>query len=443
MNIKFNKRIVVFFCVILFSCKPGIDIPTPQSGSADFSRTVYIGGSYLAGYQDGALSKDGQKKSIPVLLSGGFLLTGGKSPVTAWMPEGISVGLTFKANPFRTKYKLANHTDCLNATSLFPESDFVAVSIALTYFQNTTSTFDNFSIPFASVKDFFNPAFGASYMAGNSNPYYYRMASNPGTSTVFSELKNRNATFVVIWTGMEDIYNYAQLGGDCPPIPSASQFSVYLDSLLSAMKKTGAKGVLANIPDISSFPYYTLIPSIGITLDKNKADSLNNSLQGAFTYHEGKNGFQIEDTTLPFPYRLSREGEYILLNTPLDSVRCHKMGLFFPLPGRYILDSTEITTINRAVREYNNVLYHKAYEYGFAFANINSYFNSVKSGIKLNGVSFDLNFVSGGFFSLDGFHPNQKGYAMLASVFIEAINMKYESSLPPVYCQDCTGVQFP
>ena len=38
-------------------------------------------------------------------------------------------------------------------------------------------------------------------------------------------------------------------------------------------------------------------------------------------------------------------------------------------------------------------------------------------------------FVSGGTFSLDGFHPTPRGYALFANKFIEAINIKYGSNL--------------
>jgi lysophospholipase L1-like esterase len=67
----------------------------------------------------------------------------------------------------------------------------------------------------------------------------------------------------------------------------------------------------------------------------------------------------------------------------------------------------------------------------------------VVTGIKWDGVDMNAVFVSGGFFSLDGYHPNQKGYALIANEFIKAINNKYNAVIPTINCIECNGVLFP
>jgi hypothetical protein len=63
--------------------------------------------------------------------------------------------------------------------------------------------------------------------------------------------------------------------------------------------------------------------------------------------------------------------------------------------------------------------------------------------VQWNGITYTPEFVSGGFFSLDGFHPTQKGANLIANQFILAINAAYGSTFPTVYCEDCNGVLFP
>ena len=92
---------------------------------------------------------------------------------------------------------------------------------------------------------------------------------------------------------------------------------------------------------------------------------------------------------------------------------------------------------------YNAVIAQKAAQYNLALVDMHGYFNSVVSGIKWNGIDFNAQFISGGFFSLDGYHPNQKGYALIANEFIKAINSKYNSFIPEVYCSECDGIIFP
>jgi lysophospholipase L1-like esterase len=78
-----------------------------------------------------------------------------------------------------------------------------------------------------------------------------------------------------------------------------------------------------------------------------------------------------------------------------------------------------------------------------ALADIASWMPSLESGVQWNGITYTPEFVSGGFFSLDGFHPTQKGANLIANQFILAINAAYGSTFPTVYCEDCNGVLFP
>ncbi|HEY0029203.1 MAG TPA: SGNH/GDSL hydrolase family protein, partial [Bacteroidia bacterium] len=110
---------------------------------------------------------------------------------------------------------------------------------------------------------------------------------------------------------------------------------------------------------------------------------------------------------------------------------------------RYVLDSNEVYEIDQAISSYNAVIAQKASQYNLALVDMKSYMQNVVSGIKWNGVSFNMEFVSGGFLSLDGYHPNQKGYSLIANEFIKAINNKYKSTIPEIYCTECDGVKFP
>src|SRR3990172_12263037 len=82
--------------VLIFSCTPKLDIPEPDPGTANFEKTIAIGGNYLAGYQGGALYLDGQRHSIPALLAKQFQLAGGGAFVQPLMPDNSGLGLNSK-----------------------------------------------------------------------------------------------------------------------------------------------------------------------------------------------------------------------------------------------------------------------------------------------------------------------------------------------------------
>ena len=441
------------FCLLLSSCVPKLTIPDASPGNANFSKTIAIGGDFMAGYQDDALYMKGQQYCIPALLAGQFQLVGGAIFNQAMMPDNHGLGLNSKPweSWFVTPSKLGYKTDCAGVTSLFPNKSAISVSAATPYLIGVAgNTVQNMSVPFANTADYFNPAFGTAFSpTGNRNPYYNRFASLPGVSTLYQDAKHQNATFITAWLGMEDIFNYASTGGTSAPIPSAATFSNYLDSLLGGLTANGAKGVIATIPDFRSFPYYTLVAWNNAVLKQTQVDSLNNVYTTAgltqIHFNLGSNGFIISDSTVTNGYiRQMHKGEYITLSAPIDSMKCNEYGLLVQLINdRYALDSTEVYAIDHATSSYNAVIMQKAAQYNLALVDMHSFFNSVNAGIKWNGIDFNAQFISGGFFSLDGYHPNQKGYAIIANEFIKAINSKYNAFIPSVNCVECDGILFP
>jgi len=429
--------VILLFTIVLTSCRKP-EPPTPSAGAADFSNTVYVGGSYMAGYSDGALSKKGQESGLSYILAKQIETVGGKQLSLPLLQEGTSIGFTFSDNNFKAAGKMKNVTDCKGETSLFPFYNRLGISQAKTFTVNRIGTYNSYSIPFFHINQLFDPAFGSST---SSNPFYHWQATNPGVSTVASDIASLNSTFAVIWAGMDDIYDYAKRGVHNSQLASTADFNNNLEKLINTFGTS--KGVLATIPDIDVFPFFTQVPSLSIELTQNQADSLNQTFPDVFNYVAGINGFQIEDTNLAFPFRLSKPNEYILLNVPLDSVKCHKMGLFYPLPGSYILDENEIAIVKQAIVNYNNIIRAKALSHDLGLVEMDVFFKQLKDGIKQDAILYTNVFVSGNFFSVDGFHPTQKGYSLVANKFIEAINMKYNSTIPTVNCFSCNGVLLP
>lgn len=446
-----NSRKAAFYfylaaLISLSSCMPNINIPDPDAGECDFRSTVAIGGDFLAGYQDGALSGKGQKNSIPTLLGTRFQLMRGSDCLPPLIPDDKGLGVNSKPweSSFVTKSILGYKTDCEGNESLSPLKELFGISSASAYFNHVSGTVRNFSVPGATVKDLFNPSFGIAYGSANQNPFYSRFASQRGVSTVFSDLLALDPTFEVVWVGMEDIYEYARVGGDGKTIMPASEFSYYLDSILKPVSVRGGKGIIANIPELRYFPFFSLIPWNGLDLNEQQAHDLNEATGGYLgTFQVGKNGFVVHTSTEPMGFRMAKEGECILLTSPLDSMKCFFVGSKSDIPDRYVLDYAEKALVDYSVLEYNRVIAEKADQYGFALADMNSFFGKVFSGVRWDGVDYNATFVSGGFFSLDGYHPNQKGYEMITNEFIRTINRKYNSVVPTVYCSDCTGILFP
>ena len=59
-------------------------------------------------------------------------------------------------------------------------------------------------------------------------------------------------------------------------------------------------------------------------------------------------------------------------------------------------------------------------------------FNQLSTtGLTINGYTGTASFL-GGFFALDGIHPTNTGYAVIANTFIDTMNTAFSSKIPDV-----------
>ncbi len=441
-----------FAALTAVSCSKTEDID--RLGELNFERPAAIGGSYMAGYQDGALYTKGQENSIPALIFNQIKEFGGGDFTLPLMTEQAEDGIGLNPKPWesilQTRSRLSVVIDGDGVPSLAPVKQIYDNENLADLNPTYTDLPGQYQcIPFARASNFLNPNFGAPLAAGNPNPFYHRWAQAVGSSTPSSELAAYNPSFVIAWLGVDDIFGYAASGGFNQTIPSAAEFKENLENILEDATSSGAKGVLATIPNPLKLPFFTLVAYNAVELEADDAEDLNGLYTAAGITHiqfqEGFNSFVIEDFDDPSGTgrRQIRNGEHLLLTIPRDSITANLYGLQNPIHRRYVLDLAQVSLINERTNQYNMVIRELADRYDFAVFDANSYFENVKSGIKWNGADFSLEFVSGGFLSLDAINPNQKGYALLANGFIEAINAKYGTKIPNVNCSTCDGVIFP
>ncbi len=431
---------ILLFTIFSVSCKPKFDIPDPDKGSIDASQYVAIGGAITAGYSNGALYYDAQQNSYSNLLAERLkLIGGGEFKIPNVSQSSIGIGSANNAPSV-----LGNRTDCLGAVSLgpvkiAPQGD---LSVFSSNVYSSQGPFNNMGIPDVKVTDM--------DMNGYANPFYVRMASN-SSSSILSDAVSKNPTFFSVMLGLSDVLSYALKGAASQSItPIAGSIGVGFDAsinnVINKLTANGAKGIVANIPSIKTMAYFNTIAYNALKLTKAKADSLTEVYYNndSTRFYEGNNGFIIEDASVPFlGFRQAVEGELILLNVPLDSVKCYKWGSLKPIPDRYVLTLSEIATIENAITSYNTILKNLASSKNLAFVDVNSFFSKVKTGFVYNGVTVNASFVSGGTFSLDGLNLTPRGNALLANEFIKAINNTYQSSIPEINATKYPGIIFP
>lgn len=448
MKTSFNTVLsTASLTLLLFSCKPELDVPKADKGNVDVTKYVAIGNSMTAGYADNALYTQAQLFSYPNLLAEQFRSIGG-SAFNQPLVDAGSVGVGSLEN---ARLVLAPVTDCAGATSLAPKG--IAQTGDLSIFTNIIGQqgpFNNLGVPGLKSITTVYPGYGnPNNGLGNYNPFFTRMAANIQTSSVLSDAIAQQPSFFTLALGQDDVLAYAISGGTQDAItpvagPAGVGFEGSMNAIVSSLKANGAKGLLVGIPDLSSLPFFTTIPYNGLALDQAHADALNAAYAPlGISFHPGANSFIIEDANAPGGMRQISQGEMILLTVPQDSLKCAGWGSAKPIPDRFVLTSAEITQIDAAITGYNQVLENLATSTESAYVDINTFFNKAKTGIVYNGIAMNAQFVSGGIFSLDGINLTPRGNALLANEIIGAINAKYGSRIPKLDAGHYPGVVFP
>jgi hypothetical protein len=96
----------------------------------------------------------------------------------------------------------------------------------------------------------------------------------------------------------------------------------------------------------------------------------------------------------------------------------------------YVLDPTEISTIQQATQAFNQIIKNDAAAAGLAVADIAAIFNQIQTNPPvINGLALTTHY-NGGLLSLDGVHPSDTGHALAANAFIAAANQAFGMSIP-------------
>ncbi len=497
-----------FLALGVISCEPELDNPVDEigfysKGDTDFSNYVALGNSLTAGYADGALYLTGQENSYPNIMAqqfakvqetqmfnqplvmdnaGGLLLAGTQIAANRRV---LAVGAD--GNPSPQIY-----------TGMQPTTDVTNL---------LTGPFNNMGVPGAKSFHLITPGYGniSGVPVGTANPYFARFASSSST-TVLADAVAQNPTFFSVFIGNNDILSFATSGGvgvdqtgNLDPstygsndITDPQVFASAYSTIVNAMVGTGADGVLVNLPDITSIPFFTTIPNNALVLDAPTAANLTGFFQAvagifaqgaiqqgldpataqglaaqyAIKFNAGPNRFLIDvpvTQTNPLGFRQMTAEELLVLTInrgalaqgygsvvltpevmqvlgilqtggkPTAEQAQLVLGAVSGIDDKDVLDKSELTAISTALASYNATIKGLAQANGLAFVDSKSVLGQVANGgISYDGGNLTSTFVTGGAFSLDGVHPTARGYALVANTIIDAINSTYNSTVPKV-----------
>lgn len=269
MNIKYIWLLLIFMGFI--ACDDdkyevgGEEIIPVVPGSADFSNYVAIGNSLTAGFSDGALFIATQNNSLSNILAGSMALAGGSTEFTQPITNDNVGGLLLGGNMIQLPRLIFDGAKPVRLPGV-PTTEISNIS---------PGPYNNMGVPGAKSFHLLAKGYGniAGVAVGKANPYFVRMASNPNAS-VIEDAMAQAPSFFSLWIGNNDVLSYALSGGTgvnqagnfdpatygSNDITDPNVFAQVYSGLVSTLTSGGAKGVIANIPDVTSLPHFTTVP---------------------------------------------------------------------------------------------------------------------------------------------------------------------------------------
>ncbi len=383
----------------------------PATAQVDFTRYVSVGDSLTAGYVSGGLVQYYQDRSYPALLA-----QQAAAPIFE-MPTVSEPGLA----------------PLLELAALVPAPVIQRKPGAPGMPTNATypAPYNNLGVPGADVTDLVTTTGDIqNLLAGNLDNVMHdlilRFPVTPdGTpATALVQAIAQDPTFVTLWIGNNDILGAAVTGTPIDGItmtPIDVFQQLYGQALGALATFTNADIVAINLPDSTSIPFMTTISNY-ITIP-------------------GVGTFQLMGEDGPI-----EDDDYITLGASALIAQGYGLPGGPPLPenldlatGAYgvILRAEEAAIVNERTAAFNAIIADTAAQFGIPVLDMNARFNDIAAGNHwiLGGIELSADFLVGGIFSYDGVHPQNIGYALVATELITTINSAYGANIPQVNMQ--------
>lgn len=410
------SRWFVFALVIILGCsdKPPTG-PVPGLGSNTVTKYVAIGNSLTAGYQSNALYASGQNYSFPKLIAEQLQRAGAQLQPF----QQPLYGDPGSPDPSTGK---ASRLEILSLSGLVPTIGSRDVNPGAPLNAGLARPYDNLGIPGIPLASFLDTT---NFLG---NPFFDFVLRPAGgfPKSVFRQLQLLQPDLVAFWLGNNDVLGYATSGGTSPaaPTPTGTFLVLYaqaLDTLRDVLP--AAKIVVANIPDVTTIPFFT---TIGPTL---RAQGIN-SVWGINS---------IGDTVL-----FDLQSHYLTLLAQSSLASAGGFSRTNPLPNSVVLDASEILVAQNATNAYNLSIATLAVQENAVLLDANGIFKGIHAnGYEIAGEVFTSAYLSGGLFSLDGVHPSSRGYGIVANEIIKLLNSRYGMSIPLVDISRIPGIPTP
>lgn len=493
-----NIKWLAFLALAFVACNNDDDIVvnpntsdglTPTAGTADFSNFVALGDSFAAGFSDNALFIEGQKGAYPNIMAQQFALVGGGEFRNPLMSDNIGGFASGGAQIPQFGPRLY-----FNGAGPAPVPQISTTEISA----RLSGSFNNMGVPGARSYHLTFPGYGSA--AGNpyfarfastpsatvvedalaQNPTFFSLWIGGNDILGYATSGGLNAADITAPATFDAVYNSiaGQMAANgkkgvvanLPYVNSLPYFITVPTKPIPALPAANAAQLNQIFGGINQITTALGQPNrfVALTADDNNPATteatnplliVDESLPNISTFITGALTPLLGAATATYLGNLYgqarharntlNDSDFILLPTrslisPPNNIQAgapapfDARGVTYPLQDSAVLTADEALQVKNATDAYNITIQAAATTNGLAFVDTKETMNQLSSvgGIIANNYTLSSTYVTGGAFSLDGIHPTPRGYALIANLFLKAINEKYGSNFKAVSMAD-------
>ena len=461
---SWSRAGVVATAVLLNACAPSQDAPSPTAG-LNVSRYLAVGDSYTAGFSAGGLTRAGQEYSFPNQLARQLRLAAPEAVFSQPLLEagsgsGYTALIDFTPAGFARGRRIAGQA--VRRQVINPAACGGPDTVRLLTRSATASALpQNLGVPGLLLSQIETVGLGneASATPGAAfNPYFERLlpASDSRTYLKVVTAAAPSSTFFTYFQGLDDLLPFVHSGGQCgglddPRLPNRVQLLASMTQnskkILDRLTANGQRGIIATLPALTSLPLLRLGRGIALQARLQLAFGDTAGLyitQPVIPGQTPGSAQRISDDEYVLGTALARIGQRTPVQVGATTLMLpYGRDIRNPLRDEDLLDSRELNIAKGIVDSYNTALGTLAstvYKLPIvtpskkaSTLNLDDFlFSQVAKGISVAGVNYSIEPAGGNVFSLDYLSLTPRGNALLANVFIAALNRAYRSSIPTI-----------
>jgi lysophospholipase L1-like esterase len=281
-----------------------------------------------------------------------------------------------------------------------------------------------------------------SLINGESQNFWPILAGFGQGVTQVEAAKSLHAQIATVWLGSNDLLKpaFSHLGS---PIASPQSIHDDIKSTIQQLQGAGSRVAVANLVDVMGAATFIPQPAYQPTLQAYITGFLEgppNNVPAAVAVPTAtlySTAYASQETA---QLALTPNGYFTInalfktLQRAAAQIPAHAPPVAPALTSGDFVDGTTADTVKSLNTQYNGAIAQAATETGAALVDIHGLFAQIAAagGVPVNPPKCCSLVYRGGLTSLDGLHPSNTGYALIANAFIAQLNTSYNLGLAPV-----------